>query len=151
MTSTSATTGVVSNLVWRFVAGALAMLTFHQAAVGLFNAAGLYPVAPFQLAPTGPLRLPMIVSSAFWTGLWGIVFLLGFLPPMQRVMPGWAAGLLFGFVVPVVVLFFVVAPLRGQPLAFAQSWASMFRIALTHAFWGLGMVLIWRGIRDPTR
>jgi hypothetical protein len=137
------------DIGWSFAAGALAMLTFHQCAVGLFHAAGMYVVPPFDLHPVGPLRVPQLVSSAFWSGLWGIVFLRLCLPAMRQLLPGWAAGLLFGFVVPVAFLFLVVAPLKGQPIAFAQSWGSMFRIALAHAFWGLGMVIVWEGLRAP--
>jgi hypothetical protein len=140
---------LASRVAWSFLVGALAMLTFHQAGVGLFHAAGLFPVPPFQLQPTGPLQVPAVVNGAFWAGLWGIPFLLVVLPWMRRFMPGWAAGLLFGFVVPVAVLFLVVAPLKGQPVAFAQPLGSMLRIALVHAFWGFGMVIIWQGLREP--
>ncbi len=134
---------------WSFIVGALAMLTFHQSAVGLFNAAGLYVVPPFVLQPVGPLGVPRVVSGAFWSGLWGIAFMTLFLPWMRRLMPTLAAGLLFGCVVPVAVLFLVVAPLQGQPIAYAQSWCSMFRIAITHAFWCFGMVVIWQGLVEP--
>jgi hypothetical protein len=137
-----------SNLLWSFLVGSLAMLTFHQAGVGLLHSAGLFPVPPFQLQPTGPLGVPAVVNGAFWSGLWGVLFLLVVLPRMRRVMPGWAAGLLFGFVVPVAVLFLVVAPLKGQPIALGQPLGSMVRIALVHAFWGLGMVIIWQGLRE---
>lgn len=133
-----------ARLMESFLAGALAMLTFHQSAVGLFHAAGLYPVAPFDLAPRGPLALPGVVVGAFWSGLWGIVFLVLCLPWMERAMPAWIAGLLFGFIVPVAVLFLLIAPLQGQPIAYDQSWGSMLRIALAHASWGFGMVVIGR-------
>jgi hypothetical protein len=149
MRTAEAPTGVASRVIWSFLVGALAMLTFHQAAVGLFHAAGMFPVPPFELQPTGPLRVPKVASGAFWSGLWGIAFLMLALPRMKRAMPGWAAGLVFGFFVPVAVLFFVVAPLKGQPIAYAQSWGSMLRIALAHAFWGFGMVVIWQGTREP--
>ena len=65
----------LGDVGWSFLAGALAMLTFHQCAVGLFHAAGAYVVAPFDLNPVGPLGVPQVVSGAFWSGLWGIVFL----------------------------------------------------------------------------
>ena len=142
---------LASKVAWSFLVGALAMLTFHQAAVGLFHAAGMFPVPPFELQPTGPLRVPKAASGAFWAGLWGIVFLTVVLPSMRRAMPGWAAGLVFGVCGPVAVLFFVVAPLKGQPIAYAQSWGSMLRIALAHAFWGFGMVVIWQGMESRER
>lgn len=138
---------VARRVVFAFVVGALAMLTFHQSAVGLFSEAGLFPVRPFILAPTGPLHVPQVVNGAFWSGLWGIVFLLAFFPWMRRLMPDLVAGLVWGFVVPVAALFLVIAPLKGQPIAYSQPWGSMLRIALAHAFWGFGMVILWRGLR----
>jgi hypothetical protein len=151
LASVNASAGLGSRIAWSFVAGALAMLTFHQAAVGLFHAAGMFPAPPFELQPTGPLQVPKVVNGAFWAGLWGVLFLLVCLPRMRQAMPGWVAGCVFGLVVPVAVLFLVVAPLKGQPIAFAQPLGSMLRIALVHAFWGLGMVLIWQGMREPDR
>lgn len=143
--------GMAVRVLGSFLVGALAMLTFHQAAVGLFHAAGLFPAPPFDVAPTGPLQVPRVVNGAFWAGLWGIVFLLAALPAMRRAMPGWVAGWVFGFVAPVAVLFLVVAPLKGQPVAFGQPLTGMLRIALVHAFWGFGMAVIWQGLRESRR
>jgi hypothetical protein len=139
----------LDDIGWSFLAGALAMLTFHQCAVGLFYAASHYVVPPFDLSPVGPLGVPQVVNGAFWSGLWGIVLLHFCLPHLRRITPGWLAGALFGFVAPPAVLFLVVAPLKGQPLAFAQSWGSIVRIMLAHAFWGFGMVLVYEGLRAP--
>jgi len=132
--------------LFAFFIGALAMITFHQSAVGLFHEAGMFPVRPFILSPSGPLRVPAVVNGAFWSGLWGVMFLLAFLPLMRRVMPEWVAGFVWGFVVPVATLFLVVAPLKGQPIAYSQPWDSMLRIALAHGFWGFGMAALWRGL-----
>lgn len=136
-----------ADLAWSFAAGALAMLTFHQCAVGLFHAAGLYVVAPFDLNPVGPFGVPQVVNGAFWSGLWGIVLLSVCLPSMRRLMPGWANGMLFGAIAPPAFLFLVVAPLKGQPLAFAQGWGSIARIMLAHSFWGFGMVVVDERLR----
>jgi hypothetical protein len=138
----------LARIGWAFLVGALAMLTFHQSAVSLFHAAGLYVVPPFELQPVGPLGVPKVVNGAFWSGLWAILFLTVALPRMRRRLPPLACGVLFFAVVPVAVLFLVVAPLHGQPIAYAQScWGSMARIAVAHAFWGLGVVVIWQGLR----
>jgi hypothetical protein len=151
MTTSDGSTGLSARIVWAFLVGALAMLTFHQSAVGLFYAAGLYVVPPFEIGPIGPLGVPKVVNGAFWSGLWGILFLTFVLPRMPRFMPTLAAGTTFFGVVPVAVLFLVVAPLHGQPIAYAQTWGSMLRIALAHAFWGFGVVVIWQGLRAPLR
>lgn len=144
------TMGRAARIGWAFLVGALAMLTFHQSAVGLFNAAGLYVVPPFELQPVGPLGVPKVVNGAFWSGLWGILFLTLCLPRMRHRMPALTAGVLFFAVVPVAALFLVVAPLHGQPIAYAQPWGSMLRIALAHAFWGFGVVVIWQGLAVPS-
>ena len=147
MATSTESESTTAGIAWSFLVGALAMLTFHQSAAGLFHAAGMFVVAPFDLELRGPLRLPGVLVGAFWSGVWGVVFLWLCLPRLRRRMPGWVAGLLFGFLVPVAFLFYVVAPLKGQPLAFDQDWGSMLRIALAHAFWGLGMVLIDDGLK----
>src|SRR6266542_231826 len=59
-----------------FIAGALAVPIFHQLLFLLFYLLGVIPVAPFSLEPTVPFGVPEVISSSFWGGVWGIVFVL---------------------------------------------------------------------------
>ncbi|HCP02467.1 MAG TPA: hypothetical protein DIT61_02980, partial [Pseudomonas sp.] len=59
--------------VLAFIAGFLAVFSFHQPALALLHAAGVVPFPAFSLEPVAPLAVPSVVSSAFWGGIWGIV------------------------------------------------------------------------------
>lgn len=135
-----------ARLLLGFVAGAAAMLTFHQATVALFAAYAAYPVAPFNTATVGPLGVPGFVSGAFWSGVFGVVFAGLFQPRMERVMPRWLAGPVYCATVPIAVLFLVLAPLRGFPIAFGMPAAFVLNVIIAHAVWGFGLVLWQAGL-----
>jgi hypothetical protein len=119
-----------------FVAGALGVVIFHQGLVELLYLAGLWGRPAYNLAPTAPLGVPAVLSSAFWGGLWGVV-LLAFLG-RRRGPAFWLIGLLFGAVLPTAVAFLVVAPLKGLP---ARPELIPFGLAVNGA-WGLGAALL---------
>jgi hypothetical protein len=133
-----------------FIAGALAVLTFHQGVVTLLYLTGLIARMPYSFTPTAPLGVPVVLSAAFFGGLWGAAMLV-VLPPARR--RSWTAGLAFGAILPSAVSLAVVSPLKGQPLE--ASW-DLGRIAVSLAVngaWGLGTVLIarWLAALGPLR
>jgi hypothetical protein len=118
-----------------FIAGFLAVLVFHQGAVAALHAAGITPRAAFPTQPTSPFGVPQIWSLAFWGGIWGIVLAasLARLEGTKLVL----AALVFGAILPTLVAWFVVAPLKGLPIAgFAPKGMSVGLIA--NGAWGLG-------------
>jgi hypothetical protein len=129
-----------------FVAGAAAMLSFHQASVALFAAYEAFPVAPFNTAPTGPLGVPGFISGAFWSGLYGVLFAGLFQARMERAMPRWLTGPIYCATVPIAVLFLVLAPLRGFPIAFGMPGWLTLNVIIAHAVWGFGLVLWQAGL-----
>lgn len=129
-----------------FVAGALATLIFHQAAVWLLNALGVIQNAPYSWRPVAPLGVPQFLNLAFWGGLWGCVFAL-VADRFPRAWPLWLAGLLFGAVAPTLVGWFVVAPLRGQPVAQGFNPARMWVGPVINAAWGLGTAVLHQILR----
>src|SRR5918997_5974655 len=92
------------------VRGPARLLTFHQGAWALLHAAGLMPPAPYPTDPVPPLGVPRIANFCFWAGLYGAAFGLA-LPRLPRA-PTWLLGLGLGLLA-TLVLWFVVAPLRG--------------------------------------
>jgi hypothetical protein len=86
-----------------FIAGALAVVIFHQGSVFLLHHIGNdipavvavfgKAAAPFNMAPTNPLGVPAIASQCFWGGVWGVVlaFILS-----RRIFPALAFGAFFG-------------------------------------------------------
>jgi hypothetical protein len=129
-----------------FLAGALATLVLHQIAIGVLHGLGILPNPPYSLRPVGPLRIPSVLNLAFWGGLWGIAWAL--LSERMRIgWPIWLAGLVFGAVAPTLVGWFVVAPLRGQPLAQGFNLSRMWIGPVVNAIWGLGTALIYDLLR----
>ena len=89
------------------------MLVFQSGANAILHAIGLAN-QPFGYTPTKPFGVPAVWSAAFWGGVWGLVFGLAekYFPrgPMYYV-----CAFLFGAIAPVLVLWFIVFPLKGQP------------------------------------
>jgi hypothetical protein len=132
---------VALELVIGFAAGFLAVLVFHQltvaamAGMGLLQSAGVYRVDPY-----GPLGVPRVVNTAFWGGVWGVV-LAGVrlaLPLPRAVLAFLVCGFVFGIVGPTFFGWFVLAPLRGQPMAQGFKLAGMWRGPAINGMWGLG-------------
>jgi hypothetical protein len=119
-----------------FIAGALSVLIFHQGAVSLLHAFGLVANPAYSMAPTRPWGIPQLWSSAFWGGVWGVLLAasLSRVKGLRLIL----AALVFGALLPTLVAWFVVAPLKGQPIA-AGGVASRMMIGLVlNGTWGLG-------------
>jgi hypothetical protein len=98
----------------------------------------LASAAVLCITDTWPLDVPQIWSWTFWGGVWGLVY--GFFEKWfpEKFFSYWIVAILFGAIFPTLVLWFVVFPLKGQPIA--AGWDQM-RIALhlmIHGAWGLG-------------
>ncbi|MEJ0015975.1 MAG: hypothetical protein WDN25_05315 [Acetobacteraceae bacterium] len=121
-----------------FIAGAIAVLTFHQGMLALLYELGWSTLMPYRTTLVPPLWIPAIVSNCFWGGLWGAGF--GLLLP-RFALPTWLCGLLMGLLA-VLVGWFIVAPLKGLPVAGGWVPAAMLRSIAINGCWGLGVGLI---------
>ncbi len=127
------------SLQWpvAFAAGFVAVLALHQPVLGLLASAGITQAVPYASKAVGPLGVPQFISAAFWGGLWGLV-----LNAVSRRWPVNAAfvlkALLFGMVFPTLVAWFVVAPIKGLPMAGGFKANNMFTGLCVNAAWGLG-------------
>jgi hypothetical protein len=123
-------------LVVAFISGALAVLIFHQAALAVLHALDLARNAPYSMQPTRPWGIPQVWSIAFWGGLWGIVLALA----LKRLEGGAliVASVIFGAIFPTLVAWFIVAPLKGQPMAAGFVPMAMMVGPIVNAAWGLG-------------
>ena len=116
-----------------FIAGALATLTFQQAAwelLHVLNIPGMALPAAWPTDPLIPFDVPRIANLCFWGGVYGVP--LGLVLPLSR-FPSWFAGLLFGVL--------VVAPGLLIPSAFHHyqiggGWFSL-------RTYGIGAPLTW--------
>ena len=129
-----------------FVAGFLATLVFHQGLLGLLHAAGISPAAPWNMTAVPPLGVPAVLSLAFFGGLWGIVLWL-----LIRARSGaahWALAIALGALLPSLVAWFVVFPLKG----IALSSTLVVGALLLNGAWGLGVAVcmrLFRGVARP--
>jgi hypothetical protein len=127
-----------------FVAGFTAVLVFHQGMLTYLHSIGFTNLAPFPMQPTKPFGIPVIWSLAFWGGVWGLVFAM-----FERRFPGgasyWLWVIIFGALGPSLVAWFVVAAIKGQPLAAGWNVSRMITGLLVNGAWGLGTALFLRG------
>lgn len=131
-----------------FVAGFISVVVFHQVAVAAIGALFGLPVEPWSLAPVAPFSVPQIVSTAFWGGLWGIALALA----MKRVRPTLPRvllfGLAFGALLPSLAYWFIVAPLKGLPMAAGGNPSHLAIGLAVNGVWGLGTAaLLWLAFR----
>ena len=125
-----------------FIAGALATLTFHQGIIWLLSALGALQGNVYSWRPVEPFGVPQVLNLAFWGGLWGCVFAL-IADRVPRNWPLWLAGLLFGVIAPTLVGWFVIAPLRGQPMAQGFEPARMWAGPVINGAYGLGTAVFY--------
>jgi hypothetical protein len=131
-----ATTAWPRWLVVGFISGAVAVLLFHQGAAALLHALELTPRAPYSMQASNPLGIPQVWSITFWGGVWGVVLAaaLARLDGARLLV----AALAFGAIFPTLVAWFLVAPLKGQPMAAGLAPAAMMIGPIVNAAWGLG-------------
>lgn len=125
-----------------FLAGFLATLVFHQGLLAALHAAGASPKKAYDMQPVGPLRVPSVLSLAFWGGLWGIVLwqvLVHFAGP-----PAWVTCLVFGAIAPSIVALFVVMPMKGMKPAGGGDPKLVVGALLLNGAWGIGVWLFLR-------
>jgi hypothetical protein len=133
-------TASVHKIVIGFIAGFLAVLVFHQPVLYFLTSIGFAEAATYSMQATAPFGVPQVLSLSFWGGLWGIVFALveGRIP---RGTIHWIYAFLFGAVFPTLVAWFVVAPLKGQPMAGGWQPPPMMTGLIINGAWGLGTAL----------
>ena len=134
----------VRHLMYGFLAGALAVATFHQGMVFVLSIVGVIQSHVYALRGVPPFGVPTILNQMFWGGLWGLLF-----AAVADALPHWPLlllGMLFGVLGPVLASWFVVAPLKGTPIAAGWVPLRMLASLLINGCWGIGLVLIYTGL-----
>lgn len=133
--------GCLRTALIGFVAGALGILTFHQAGFWLASELGYARSVLYNMRPVPPWGVPMIASQAFWGGLWGV--LIGFaVPRLPRPLNGVLGWILSAVVAVTLVNWFVVLPLKGLPAGGGFRMPGAVVVPLVYGLWGFGMWLI---------
>jgi hypothetical protein len=125
-----------------FIAGFLAVLIFHQSLWYVLNLVGLIPPErpAWPLDPIPPFGVPSVVSKAFWGGLWGALLALILQGLSGRAY--WTGWIVIGSVALTLVAFFVVPPIKGEPIP--ALWPRFLAALLVNAAWGFGTALFLR-------
>ncbi len=127
-----------------FIAGALGALVGHQPMLALLDKLHVVSAHVYSMRPTAPLHVPQMVSTCFWSGLWGVLFAW-----TQRRFPRggayWLLAFAFGAVLPTLVAWFVVAPLKGLPVRAFDVHRTLVAVAVNGA-WGLATALVLRAM-----
>jgi hypothetical protein len=133
-----------------FVAGFVATLLFHQSGVALLHRVGLFGGPAFNMQPVPPFSVPAVIQLAFWGGVWGIVFVL--VEGAIARAPGgyWLGAVLFGAVVPTLVLWLVVLPLKGLPVGDGFRFPAALIVPIANGLWGLGTA-VFASLRPSDR
>lgn len=129
------------KLLIGFIAGFVAVLLFHQPALALLTELGFAKATTYALNPAAPFGVPRVISISFWGGVWG----LAYAAIEQRFPRGaayWLCAFLFGAILPTLVAWFVVAPLKGLPVAGGWQVSRMLTGFIINGAWGLGTALL---------
>lgn len=103
------------DMIIGFIAGALAVLIFHQGMVFVLGQLGWTTFPAWSFASVPPYGIPWLINSMFWGGLWGVLFAL----IADRILfgPYWFKGLIFGLVFTTILgSWIIVALIKGRPI-----------------------------------
>ncbi|MSP01064.1 MAG: hypothetical protein EXR07_08460 [Acetobacteraceae bacterium] len=133
--------GLQKRMVYGFVAAVVSVLIFHQGVWALLHTLaipGMTMPPPFPTDGVPPLGVPRIVSLCFWGGVWGAAF--GAVWRGRRASYWWG-GIFLGVAAALTSLF-IVAAIKGQPIAGGWVLTSWIRSLLINGTWGLGVGLL---------
>ena len=136
----------LTRLLFSFIAGFLATLIFHQLTLAVLGAAGIAPFGPFSMQTTQPFGVPAMLSLAFWGGVWGIIY--GLIDGSFPRGAYWVMAFLFGAIMPSLVAFMVVLPLKGHPMEDGWHPSLLLTAFLINGAWGIGTGLFLRTLSN---
>jgi hypothetical protein len=126
-----------------FVAGFVSTLVFHQGLLGILHLVGATTYRPYAIVPTQPLHVPVVLSLAFWGGIWGIALWM-LLRRFKRTHRYWLLASVVGAVAPTLVALSVVVPLKGMSGPGIWQPRLLTGALLLNAAWGLGVAWLMR-------
>jgi hypothetical protein len=135
------------RLAFAFVAGAIAVVIFHQGMVFLLYLMKQVPNFPWNTGgAVGPFKVPVLVNQMFWGGIWGMGFAaFGHLIPAANTA---LRGAIYGLVGPFFLGNGVLVPLfKGGPYLWGGNTTRMILGSLIGAAFGAGLAVILKAMR----
>jgi hypothetical protein len=118
-----------------WIAGAVSALTFHAFAWWVFYLLGMQAIPPYPMVGN-MIGVPVILSLAFWAGVWGIVMVL----VAPRMTQPFLIVCLIVSVAATLVQILVVPTLRGGAINWTVlGWVRSFII---NGVWGIGVAIL---------
>jgi hypothetical protein len=114
--------GILARAALGFLAGAVAVITAHEAITYGLSQVVLTGRTGWDMQPVPPWGVPRVLNSMFWGGLWGVLFALAY-----DWLPGgtaWLKGLICGLVVAVAGSWTLVPLIKGH--LFGQADQVLF-------------------------
>lgn len=134
------------SLAAGFIAGAIAVVIFHQGMFLILNLLGMLPAKPWSFAPIPPWGVPALMNQMFWGGLWGALFSV-----VWSHLPGkdfWLKGIVFGWLGPLLLGGWILLPLIKGGVYFAGLVPMRMLVgALIQTAFGAGLGLIYEQLR----
>ncbi len=121
-----------------FLAAVLSLLSLHQGTVWLLSRLTLLDVpagVPVWNLDPNTFGLPVLASQSLFAGLYGAAY--GWIAPRRQLL----GGLLTGVAASLIGLF-LVAPLKGAPLAGGGDPLAWARPLVVNGIWGIGIGLL---------
>jgi hypothetical protein len=134
----------MKRALFGFLAGFVSTLVFHQVALQLLHLAGIVPNAAWPMKGVPPFGVPAVISLAFWGGVWGAILIP--IIDRRRGAAYYAAAIVLGAILPTLVAWFLVAPLKHQPIAAGWNVKRMMIGPIVNAAWGGGTALLYRAL-----
>jgi hypothetical protein len=127
-----------------FLGGFLSVLIFHQPMLAILKAAAFAPdkLVPYAMTPTTPFGIARTFSLAFWGGIWGL--LLAVALSWTRGLSYWLSGFILGALGPSLINWFIVLPLKGEPVGGGWAFPGVATALIINGVWGLGTALLFR-------
>jgi hypothetical protein len=139
------------RLLWRrlqrnrtvigFIAGALGVLTLHQALLWVLHALQFAPWQAYRLDPTRPFGVPQLLSSAFWGGAWGMLIYRLALSQVSRVQ-AWVTAIAAAAFLPTVAAAVLIALHRGASLGTTSKLQALAASIVINGAWGASILIV---------
>lgn len=124
-----------------FLAAFISTLTFHEIGFLLVNATGLGTFTLFNMRPTVPFGVPLVISLSFWGGLWGILYVF-IVERFPKSVHPYLAGFLFAILLPTLFGWTVVAAIKGNPFFLNGDVLRLMLIIFINGLWGVGLPIL---------